>query len=224
MKSVELTAYQRAAIGRIALKKVRNTGRIPAVIYGRGSKAQSLELNQKDIDHLIHQSVSETRLVDVVIDGDKGTRRLALVQQVQHHPLTGGVLHIDLREVSQTEKVVVNLPVETTGESEGVKTGGGLLEHVLFKVRIRALPQDIPEFIEVDVSHVALGETVHLGDITPPPGVEILGDRNIPVVSIAVPREAQAEEETEAEAKEPEVIKEKKETPEEEKKKDEKKK
>jgi len=218
MKSVELTAYPRTAAGRSGVSKLRREGRIPAVIYGRGSVSKSLEVNLKDIEHIIHHSISETRLVEVAIEGENKARHLALLQEVQHHPLKGTVLHIDLREVSKDEKVVVNLPVETIGESEGVKTGGGLLEHVLFKLRIRALPQDIPEYIEVDVTNLQLGQTIHIGDITVPSGVEILGDRNIPVVSIAVPREAKEEEAAEGAPTEPEVIKEKKETAEGDKK------
>lgn len=214
MKSVALTAHPRTLTRGLGTKKIRAQGRIPGVIYGRGIQPQNLEVDRKDLENLMHHSVSETRLVDLSITGDSRTKRLALLQQVQHHPLTGAVLHIDLREVSDQEKVVVYLPVETSGEAVGVKTGGGILEHVLFRVRVRALPKDLPEFIQIDVAHMEVGNTIHIGDIKLAAGVEILGDKNIPVVSVAIPRQVVEEEPAAGAAATPagevEMIKEKK--------------
>jgi large subunit ribosomal protein L25 len=85
------------------------------------------------------------------------------------------------------------VPVETVGEAAGVKNSGGVLEHVLFKLRVRSLPKDLPEQIVIDVSHLELGKAVHLGEVKVPPGVEILGDKNIPVVAVAVPRTEEEE-------------------------------
>lgn len=183
------------------------------MIYGRGVDPQNLEIDRKDLENLIHHSVSETRLLDLSIEGDTRAKRLALLQQVQHHPLRGHVLHVDLREVSENQKVSINVPVETTGEAVGVKTGGGVLEHVLFRVRVRALPQDLPEFIQVDVSSLEVGQTLHISDIEIAPGVEILGEPTIPVVSVAKQREPVEEvpEEAAAATGEVEMIREKKE-------------
>lgn len=212
MKSVALTAYPRSQARRKGAGRVRSAGRIPAVIYGRNVAPQNLELDQKELETLIHHSVSETRLVDLTIAGDDRSKRLALLQQVQHHPLRGDVLHVDFREVSETEKVTTLLPVETVGEAVGVKTSGGVLEHVLFRVRVRALPRDLPEYIQVDVTNLELGNTVHISDIPTPPGVEILGDKSIPVVSVAAPKEIKEEVAEAAPAVgEVEMIKEKKE-------------
>src|SRR4029077_13903564 len=121
------------------------------------------------LEDLIHHSLSENILVDLALDTAK---HLALVQEVQHHPLSGKVLHVDFHEVSATEKVTVMVPVETVGEAAGVKTGGGVLEHVLFKLKVRALPKDIPEQIVIDVTSLELGKSIHLGEITAPEGVE----------------------------------------------------
>jgi large subunit ribosomal protein L25 len=156
---------------------------------------QCLEVNQKELEHIIHHSISEAKLVDLTITGDSKGKRLALLQEVQHHPLSGAVLHVDFHEVSETEKVSATVPIETIGEPVGVKTGGGVLEHVLFKVRVRALPKDLPEFLQIDVSELELDRTIHIGEMKAPEGVEILADPNIPVVSVAAPRAA-AEEET----------------------------
>jgi len=215
MKSVLLNAFPRTLSRRGGAKKLRTTGRIPAVIYGRQDKPQNLEVDAEEMEELMHGAASENVLVDLAVKDDSRPKRLALVQEVQHHPLNGDVLHVDFHEVLETEKVTIQVPVETTGEAAGVKTGGGVLEHVLFKLRVRALPKNLPEQIIIDVTHLELGRAVHIGEVKAPEGVEILGGKNIPVVAVAVPR---AEEEVAAPAEgEPlaagdvEMIKEKKE-------------
>jgi len=221
MKSVALNATPRALTRRAGAKALRSAGRIPAVIYGRQAQAQNLEVKAKEMEDLIHHSVSENLLVDLEVKDDARPKRLALVQEIQHHPLTGKLLHVDFHEVAENEKVIVMVPVETVGEAEGVKTQGGVLEHVLFKVKARALPKDIPECIMVDVSHLKIGQAVHLGELKVPADVELVGDKGIPVIAVAAPR---TEEEEAAEAAaaaeavpgEVEMIKEKKEEGEEE--------
>ncbi len=215
MKSVLLNAFPRTQVRRGGVKKLRATGRVPAVIYGRSKQPQNLEVNTKELDNLIHHSVSENLLVDLAIKDDARPQRLALVQEVQHHALSGEVLHIDFHEVAEDEKVTIMVPVETVGEAVGVKTGGGVLEHVLFKLKVRALPKDLPEFIQVDVTKLEIGQSIHIGEIQPPPGTEILGEKHISVISVAEPiSEAQEAAEAEAAAAavpgEVEMIKEKK--------------
>ena len=216
MKSVALNAFPRSLARRAGAKKLRAGGRIPAVIYGRQTQPQNLEINAKEMQDLIHHSISENILVDLEVKDDARPKRLALVQEVQHHQLSGAVLHVDFHEVSENEKVTVMVPVETEGEAVGVKTAGGVLEHVLFRIKARALPKDLPEFFTVDVSHLNIGQAVHLGEIKAPPGVEIIGDKQIPVIAVAAPRteEEEAAEAAEAAAAVPgevEMIKEKKE-------------
>jgi large subunit ribosomal protein L25 len=211
MKSVNLNAYPRSQRKRTGVKKVRQKGRVPAVIYGRQNPPQSLEIGIKDIENLILHSGSEGLLIDLAVETDQRPKRLALVQAVQHHPLSGKVLHIDLHEVAEDEKVTITLPVETVGESVGVKVGGGTLEHVLFKVKVRALPKDLPEVLEVDVAELQVGQSIHIGELKPPPGVEILGDKKIVVISVAGPKTVDETVEAAApESIEPEMIKEKK--------------
>jgi len=192
MKSVALKAYPRSQVQRAEVTKLRRAGRVPATIYGRQAKPQNLEISAKEISDLIHHSVSENLLVDLSVESDARSKRLALVKEIQHHPLDGKVLHVDFHEVAENEKVTVLVPVETTGEAAGVKTGGGTLEHVLFKLKVRCLPKDLPEQIVIDVTALEIGKAVHLGEIKAPEGVEILGDKHITVVAVAAPR---AEEE-----------------------------
>src|SRR5438093_3511769 len=216
MKSVALNAFPRTLARRAGAKRLRTAGRIPAIIYGRQAQPQKLEVIAKEMENLIHHSISENLLVDLEVKDDARPKRLALVKEIQHHALSGQVLHVDFHEVAENEKVTVMVAVETVGEAEGVKTGGGVLEHVLIKIRVRGLPKDLPEMISVDVSHLNIGQAIHLGEIKAPEGIEIIGDKKIPVIAVAAPR---TEEEEAAEAAEAaattagdvEMIKEKKE-------------
>ena len=192
MKSVALKAYPRSQVQRAEVKKLRASGRVPATIYGRQAGPQNLELNSKEFADLLNHAASENVLVDLTVDSDVRAKRLALVQEIQHHPLDGKVLHVDFHEVAENEKVTVQVPVETSGEAAGVKTGGGTLEHILFKLKVRSLPKDLPEQIVLDVTALEIGKSIHLGDIQAPSGVEILGDKHLTVVAVSAPR---AEEE-----------------------------
>jgi large subunit ribosomal protein L25 len=183
------------------------------VIYGRKAQPQNLEVNAREIEDVMKAAASENVLVDLQVNKDERAKRLALVQEVQHHPLSGKVIHVDFHEIAENEKVTVNVPVESVGEAAGVKTEGGVLEHVLFNVKLRGLPKDLPEELIVDVSALKLGESIHLGELKVPAGVEVVGDKHNPVLTVAAPR---AEEEAAAtpEAAAPgevEMIKEKKE-------------
>jgi len=191
---------------------LRTAGRIPAVIYGKQQQPQNLEVTVKDMENLVHHSVSEILLVDLAVKDDARPKRLALVQEVQHHALSGKMVHIDFHEVAENEKVTIMVPVETTGEAAGVKNGGGVLEHVLFKIKARGLPKDLPEVLIVDVTSLEIGQSIHIGDIKAPEGVEILGDKHISVIAVAAPLAEVVETPAEgAAAGDVEMIKEKKE-------------
>jgi len=214
MKSVALSAFPRTLGRRAGSKTLRASGRVPAVIYGKLNPPQSLEINLQDIRDVVHGTASENILLNLTVQGDAKPNRLAIIQEIQRHVLSSQVLHIDLHEVAENEKVTLTVPVDSVGEASGVK-GGGTLEHVLFKLKVRALPKDLPENLVVDVSHLEIGQAIHIGDIKPPPGVEILGDKHISVLSVAAPiseaEEAAALEAATAPVGEVEMIKEKKE-------------
>ena len=187
-----MKAFPRTQTRRGPVKQLRTNGRVPATIYGRQNTPQNLEVNAREISDLIHEHVSENLLVDLSIENDANAKRLALVQEIQHHPINGKVLHVDFHEVAENEKVTVQVPVETTGEAAGVKNNGGVLEHVLFKLKVRCLPKDLPEQILIDVTALEIGKSIHIGEVKAPEGVEILGEKKTTVVSVAAPR---AEEE-----------------------------
>jgi large subunit ribosomal protein L25 len=212
MKPVALKAAPRTLTRRGGVKKLRQQGRVPAILYGPRISAQNLELNAHEVETVVHHSPTENILLDLNVEGDARSQRLALVQVIQHHPLSGRILHVDLHEVNETEKVTIAVPVEAEGEAVGVKAGG-ILEHVLFKLKVRALLKDLPDRITVDVSHLEIGQAIHIGEITPPPNVDILGDKKISVLAVAAPAAEVVEvAPVEGEAlAEPEVIREKKE-------------
>jgi len=218
MKSVELKARPRTELGTQAVKRMRAAGRVPAIIYGRSISPQPLEVDAAELEEVLHHSASENVLVHVKVEGESNSR-LAIIKEVQHHPVKGKILHVDFQQVAEEEKVTITVPVEAVGEAAGVKAGG-ILEHVLFQIEVRAKPRDLPENIQVDVTNLGLGETLHVRDIQPPPGVEILTDPEVPVITIvkpAVGEEEEAAAEVQAEeAGEPEVIKRGKEEKEEE--------
>jgi large subunit ribosomal protein L25 len=214
MKSVALKAYPRSQVQRAEVTKLRRSGRVPATIYGRQAKPQNLEVDYEEITELLHHSVSENVLVDLSVENDARAQRLALVQEVQHHPLSAKVLHVDLHEVAENEKVTVFVPVETTGEASGVKNSGGTLEHVIFKLKVRSLPKDLPEQLFIDVSALEIGKAIHIGEVIAPAGVEILGEKSRAVVTVSAPRAEEEVAATTAEtpaAGDVEMLKEKKE-------------
>ena len=215
-KTVSLQVSQRAGIGRTALKAVRKAGRVPGVLYGKTKdksvRARSIEIDAKKLASLLSSSSSENMLVDVELtdaQGKKVDQHLALLQDVQHHPLEDYIIHIDLHEIAQDEILHAEVPVTSMGEPVGVKNGGGLLETMLRTIRVACLPRNLPDLITVDVSHLEIGHSVHVRELTLPEGVTASNPPELPVFSVFAPKEEVAETPA-AEVKQPEVIKEKK--------------
>jgi len=159
-------------------QEVARRRRVPAVIYaGRPNRKTSKSAPRKSAN-LIHHAVSEICWWICPVENDARAKRLALVQEIQHHPLEGDVLHVDFHEVTETKKWS-SWCRWNRRRAAGVKNSGGVLEHVVFKLKVRALPRDLPEQMVVDVSQLELGKSIHLGEIKAPAGVEILGDKDI---------------------------------------------
>lgn len=205
---VKLSARPRVESGRNAVKQVRERGSVPAVIYGAHQSPSNLEINRKEIERLLAHAHGEHLLVDLSIEGDgKPLTSLAIIQEVQHHPVRGDILHVDFHAVSTTETIQSEVPVESTGEPEGVKTFGGILQQQVRSVLLECLPQDLPEVLTVDVSELNVGESIHVRDLLLPNGVTALADADITVFLVSEPN---VQEEAPVAAAAPEVIKEKK--------------
>lgn len=210
-KQVKLSARPRKESGRNAVRTVRARGAVPAVIYGGKEAPANLEISRRDIEVLLSRAVGENILVELEItDGSTTTNRLSLIQEVQHHPVRGEVLHVDFHAVSMTEEIEAEVVLEPIGEAIGVKTFGGLLQQTMRALPIRCLPQDLPELISVDVSSLNIGEAVHVNEVILPKGVTATADPELTVFSVSEPTVAEEPVATEAAPAGPEVIKEKK--------------
>ena len=212
-KQVKLSARPRLESGRNSVKSVRARGSVPAVIYGKKTNPANLEVSHRDLEALLSHAVGENILVELEIqDGSKKNSQLSLIQEVQHHPVARNILHVDFQAVSMTEEISASVTVESTGEADGVKNFGGLLEQSIRSLSVRCLPQNLPEVITVDVSALKVGESIHVRDIKLPAGVTVEDNEDLTVFIVAEPSVA-AEPEASAAGTQPaspEVIKEKK--------------
>jgi large subunit ribosomal protein L25 len=211
-KQVKLKAEKRAKIGRAAARKLKARGIVPAIIYGAKEKPQPLQLSVRDINAMLSHASGENILVELEIDGEK-SKRTALVQEVQHSPVGGDVLHVDFHAISMDEKIQADVPLEPIGVANGVKNFGGLLEQNLRVLAIECLPRDLPDRITVDISALNIGDSIHVRDIKLPAGVTAKVQSDLTAFSVVAPvvEEEPVVAEVEGAAAGPEVIREKKE-------------
>ncbi len=212
MAQLTIPAQQRSGIGGNHPRRLRKKGLIPAVLYGGGEATISLALDQARIKKesgILH----ENQIVALEIEeaGD-GRPRSAIVKAIQVDYISGAFLHIDFQQISLDEKLIATVAVEAVGDPVGVTRDGGILEHTLREIEIRCLPADIPEAVEVDVSALEIGDSIHVGDIRLGEGIEVLTESERSVFTIAAPiseEEAEALEAAAAEVpEEPEVTEE----------------
>lgn len=183
--TVKLAVQNRSEVGRNAVKKIKTAGFVPAVIYSHNQTPVNLKVNERSISNILAHAAGEQILVDLELEGGKS--QLAIIKEVQHHPVSQRILHVDFHGVSATETVEASVPVEPVGEAVGVKSYGGILQHLHRNIVIKALPKDLPELITVDVSHLNVGQSLHIKDIQLPPGVTAAEDGEITVFLVAEP-------------------------------------
>jgi large subunit ribosomal protein L25 len=191
--------------GKGASRRLRHTGKVPAILYGGHKDAQALILDQQNLLTMIGDERFYSSIVQVKISN--GGQQEAIVKDVQMHPAKNVVVHVDLQRVVENEQIRLKLPIHFKGESisPGVKVQGGVVSHMRADVEVVTLPKDLPEFLELDLSGMSLNDTKFLSDIPLPLGVTIpeLSHRNAPVVSIHSPRAAEPEPVAEAAAAAP---------------------
>ncbi|MDD5643984.1 MAG: 50S ribosomal protein L25 [bacterium] len=208
MSEVHLDAQLREVTGTGSARAFRRAGKIPAVVYSHGDKPISVIVDEKQFNRATYGHSGENFLIDLKIEKEKKKRK-ALIKEAQIDPISNKIIHIDFNEVYMDEKIRTHVPVSEKGEAKGVKDQGGVLEHLLREVEIECLPGEIPEKIDVDISNLELGFSIHVSDLKISKGVKILTDPGEAVFSIAMPKEIEepaAEETAEAVAAEPEVI------------------
>ena len=209
---VKLAASRRTGLGRAAVRKLKATGAVPAIIYGAKQKPEALQVSKREINALLSHAAGENILVELEIEGE-GTNRLAMVQEVQHAPVGGEVLHIDFHAVSMDEMIEADVPLEPIGTANGVKNFGGLLEQSLRSLSIECLPRDLPDVISVDVSALNVGDAIHVREIQLPPGVTTRVPADLTAFSVLAPTVEEEPVPVAETPTAPEVIKEKKEEP-----------
>ncbi len=213
MEDTKLIAKKRELQGSANARRLRKSGSLPGVIYGDGEDAMAVLFGMHDFELLLHHHASETMLVGIAIEGEGDVT--ALLKDVQHHPVTGDLLHADFLKVAADKPIQVEIALQIIGEAAGVKAGGSL-EIVMHTLGVECLPGDLVESIEVDVSEMEIGDILHVSNVTLGSALKLLSDPEAIVVSVAEPRAEEEEEEEDvlgegvADAAEPEVISEKK--------------
>ncbi|HKY97832.1 MAG TPA: 50S ribosomal protein L25/general stress protein Ctc [Gemmatimonadaceae bacterium] len=210
MASAQLSAQARDNGGKGVARKLRSEGRIPAVVYGHGREPQALSIPTRELERLLDHISAESTVIDLDIDG-KGSR--TLIREIQRHPFKRQILHVDFQELVAGEKITVNIPVILVGVPDGVRMDGGVLDQVMRELEVEVDPSNIPNHIDVDVTKLTIGTSVHVRDITLPEGVESMDDGDATICVVSAPRAAVEETAAAAEGEataEPEVIRAKK--------------
>jgi len=204
-ESIDLKASTREVIGK-ANRRLPGD-RLPAVLYGVGHKAQAISVDRHAFEQLLHHEGLMSSLVKLTVDEHKPLT--VIVKSLQHDPLKGTVTHADFWAVKMTQMIATVVPLHFVGDSPGVKTGG-VMTHNVQTIHVESLPGDMPEYLEVDISGMEVGDSIHVSDIVPPAGVTIVDAAEEILASVLAPKVE--EEEVVEEAAEPEVIGEKPET------------
>jgi large subunit ribosomal protein L25 len=191
MSETALVVEAREAIGKGANRKLRAAGRAPAVLYGRARDSLPLTIDPRALDKILRTSGANT-LLDLTVEGHAELKEsVALVRELQRHPLRGDILHVDFYEVDLERAVTVDVPVHVVGKARGLDFGG-ILEHTLREVSLECLPRSIPETIEVDISAMEVGDVIHVRELVLPEGVSLVTDGDLGVVHIALPQAEEA--------------------------------
>jgi large subunit ribosomal protein L25 len=196
----EIDAQAREGSGRADTRKLRRTGRVPAIVYGGGETPSAVTLDGNSLFHQMELEAFYTSILNLKF----GSRtQPVVVKEVQRHPARTSVIHVDFQRVVADEEITLTVPIHFTGEAAaiGVKEQGGVIEHALTDVEISCLPAQLPEYLELDVSGLQLNEILHLSDIKYPEGVsstQLAHGHDSPVVAIHPPRREEAEAAVEA--------------------------
>lgn len=209
--TVSLQGSVRTRSGKGAARKMRNRRRIPGVLYGRNREPLLLDFDEKEFGKLVSEHSASNLIVDLRVDSGADAVK-TLIREVQVDPVSGSVLHVDFNQISLTDRIEVEVPIELTGLPSGVKNSGGILQHPVRTLAIKCLPHDMPDKITIDVTALEIGDSINVASLTLV-NVEILADPDMSLASVVPP--AKVEEPVvaaaAAEVAEPEVVGRKKE-------------
>jgi large subunit ribosomal protein L25 len=185
MASASLSAETRSDTGKGVARKLRAAGRVPGIVYGHARKAQPLSLPARELEKLLSTIAAGSTVVELSLGG--ATTR-TLIREIQRHPFKKQILHVDFQELVAGEKVTVEVPLVFVGIPEGVRLSGALLEQILHSIEVLVDPSNMPNHIDVDVTNLAMGHSLHVRDIVLPPGLEVLTDEDATICAVIAPR------------------------------------
>jgi large subunit ribosomal protein L25 len=201
MASIEFTAYPREGEGRGASRRLRHAGKAPGIVYGAGAEPTPIELDHNALIHALKAEAFHASILTLKLDGQS---QKVLLRDVQMHPYRPQVLHVDFQRVDESRRIHMKVPLHFVNEavSPAVKLGGAIISHIANELDVSCLPKDLPEFIEVDLSALETGKSIHASEVRLPAGVTAVLRGKDPVVVTAVVPKAQAETEEETVAAE----------------------
>jgi large subunit ribosomal protein L25 len=199
MKTISIDAELRERTGKGGARTDRRDGRLPCVLYGQGKSAH-LSVDRKTFQRALHDAQDDTIIFDLNVPGE-GEPLKSIAREVQHHPVSRVPIHVDFQHIDMTKAIQVNVAVHLQGEPEGVRNFGGILEHVARELEVLCLPVSIPSAIDVDVTHLLVGDSVHVSDVHAE-GYEIQEEPSKVIAQVAAPtvEKVSTAEEEEAEA------------------------
>jgi large subunit ribosomal protein L25 len=186
MATVALKATVREGVGKDNVKKTRMAGMIPAVLYGEGEQPLPLAVDYKEFYPVIRTKARGNVILDLAIEGSDRGECKAIIREIQYHPVRRDILHVDFQHISMTKEIEVEVPVVVVGEAVGVKSHGGILEHLLREIEVQCLPGNIPDRVTVDVSELEIGDSLQVKHLSLE-GIKILSDPDTSVVTIVAP-------------------------------------
>jgi len=190
MAEVKLTAESREGVGKGAARKIRAAGKVPAVLYGPALEPMRLAVDALQLWHALHTDAGTNVLINLAVDGDTF---LTMPREVQRDIVRGTLLHVDFLRIRRDVAIQVDVPVLLIGESVGVKEGG-VVEHHLWELRVECLPTQVPESIEADISSLAVGDSLHVSDLSVPQHITLLTPAEETLVSVVPPPVLEVEE------------------------------
>jgi len=186
-EQLKLSATIRREKGKGGARRLRKKGMLPAVIYGHKTPSTSLTIDSKQLRKVIGGGKSERKLLSLSIEGNgEPTEKTVMIKELQINPVKRHYLHVDFFEVAMDEEITIPIPITLIGEAEGVKIGG-VLQQVRRELEIRCLPSQIPDNVEIDVSSLHIGDSVHLRDVQLPPGTKALEDADLTIATVLAP-------------------------------------
>ena len=206
MASAQLSATPRDGTGKGVARSLRASGRIPGIIYGHGREPQALAIDTRELEKLLSKISAESTVIELTLDGKSAQ---TLIREIQRHPFKRQILHVDFQELVAGEKIIVRLPIVLSGVPDGVRQDGGVLDQTLRELEVEVDPANIPSHIEIDVTPLKIGDSIHVRDVKLPEGVEVITELDSSVCVVSAPRAVVEETVVTEEAAttlEPEVI------------------